>query len=232
MIPTRHLTHDPFRLGSTAKAFPPVAASFWLDARLVRDLSSAYLRGTKNLPSDFCHPKTLYPNLHPCSRRPKKHSDSHPTSSRDPSVHADRARFGGTTRARARYSLASLAAIFASDASVAVPARPLGLSTERGSPDPPKMISTRAAVTQTRASTTRDAFHRCRFERRRSAVFAGSGEVTARAETTRLEPRERGRLRRLARRELPFATRGSSSSEDAREVFPLWLAPACSCPSS
>lgn len=120
-------------------------------------------------------PKTLYPNLHPCSRRPKKHSDSHPTSSRDPSVHADRARFGGTTRARARCWLASLAAIFASDASVAVPASPPRSLNRARSAGPAKMISTRIAVTQTRASTTRAAFHRCRFERRRSAVLRGAG---------------------------------------------------------
>lgn len=131
-------THDPFRLGSTAKAFLPIAASFRLDALLVGDLSSAYLSHTKNLPSDFCHPILSLPNLHPCFSRSKKHSGSHPTSSRSSSVHADRARFGGTTRARARCSLASLAAIFASDASVAVPASLLGFSAERGSPDPPR----------------------------------------------------------------------------------------------
>lgn len=49
-----------------------------------------------------------------------------------------RARFGGTARAQARCSLAGLVAIYASGASVAVPACLLGLSAERGSLDPPR----------------------------------------------------------------------------------------------
>lgn len=72
MIPARRFTHDPFRLGSTAKAFLPVAASFRLDARLVRDLSSAYLRGTKNLPSDFCHPNCFSTQSAPVLATPEE----------------------------------------------------------------------------------------------------------------------------------------------------------------
>lgn len=138
MIPARRLTHDPFRLGSTAKAFPPVAASFWLDARLVRDLSSAYLRGNKNLPSDFCHPKL---STQICTRalvarrstrirtRPlrgtRRFTPTEPASA-GPLEHRQGVRLPASRRSSPLTPLSRS------------PLRLLGLSTERGLPDPPR----------------------------------------------------------------------------------------------
>lgn len=97
-----------------------------------------------DLPSDVCHPiYVLSTSLHPCSRRPKKLPDLHPTSSRDSSVHADQARFGGTTRWVARFSLADLVVIFTSDVSVAVPV--------------PITLASQPSVT---CQTRRDDFHK------------------------------------------------------------------------
>lgn len=229
MIPARRFTHDPFRLGSTAKAFPPVAASFWLDARLVRDLSSAYLRGNKNLPSDFCHPKL---STQICTR----------------ALVARR-----STRIRTR-PLRGTRRFTPTEPASAGPLecrQGVGLpASRRSSPLTPLSRSPLASPVSQPSEvcrTRRGDFHPCRrdantsFHHRRRLPpvsirapslrrFAGSGEVTARAETTRLETRERGRLRRLTRRRPPFATAGPRSSEDARGVLPRRLAPACLLP--
>lgn len=111
---------------------------------MVRTLSSTHRRGAKNLPSDVCHPN-LYPTA-PVLSSLDSSAGSHPTSSRDSSVHADQARFGGTTRSQASCSLACFVAIVTSDVSVAVPALTPASQPSVHEPDPPKTTSSRAAV--------------------------------------------------------------------------------------
>lgn len=96
MIPRLCVTRGSVCPISAASRFPRFATSFGLDTLSVRTLSSTHRRGAKNLPSDVCHPN-LYPSA-PVLSSLDFDSGSHPTSSRDSSVHADQARFGGTAR--------------------------------------------------------------------------------------------------------------------------------------
>lgn len=145
----------------------------------------------------------------------------HPTSSRDSSVHAGRARFGGTARFRASCSLARLVAIVTSDASVAVPARDPGLSAERSFAGPAED----------------DFFPRRRESRRwflspETPSTGADSSAYPLAEVALLRGRlESLRLRRYAssieddffrQRRLVLTL----LAKDAREVFPRRLAPA------
>lgn len=80
------------------------AASFWLGALSVRALSSTNRRGTKALPPDVCHFRTLPENLHPCSGRPNWLLGSHPHRSEAQFVHANRRCFGRTDERGEGYS--------------------------------------------------------------------------------------------------------------------------------
>lgn len=93
--------------------------------------------------------RRLPPNLYPTAPVLSSldfSTGSHPTSSRDSSVHADQARFGGTARSHVDYSPACSVAIVTSDVSVAVPALTPASQPSVHWPDPPKMTSSRAAV--------------------------------------------------------------------------------------
>lgn len=59
-------THVPVRLITAARApFPRSAASFWLDTLLVRALASPHPSDVWILPTDVCHPISIFPN---CTR--------------------------------------------------------------------------------------------------------------------------------------------------------------------
>lgn len=165
-IPRWFVAHGPVCPISAATRLPRLATSFGLDTLSVRPLSRDAPEGCQG-PSVQRLPPNPYPDsLPPVLSSLEFGTGSHPTSSRDSSVHAGRARFGGTARFRASCSLACLVAIVTSDASVAVPARDPGLSAERSFAGPaeddffPRRRESRRVV-----SVTRDAFHRSRFER-------------------------------------------------------------------
>lgn len=131
------------------------------------------------MPRTFCPTSATQidslPNLHPCSRCPKKHSDSHPTSSRDSPVHAAGPASAGPLERRQGVRLP---ASWRSTPLAPLSRSPLASSASQPSEGRLTRLGDFRRCRRdasTKAFTTRDAFCRCRFERRHPAFLRGVG---------------------------------------------------------